>query len=96
MEASREKQQRHRNLPEVLWTDSQDYGADEISDISKTPLFHKTTQSTSEITTLLRVSPQIPFLTSHLNEIPRIRKIRIEIQNTKTAGAHVKICAQSL
>ena len=36
------------------------------------------------------------FLTSHLNEIPRIRKIRIEIQNTKTAGAHVKICAQSL
>jgi len=43
----------------TVWTDSQDYGADEILLTSQITLFHKTTQFTSEITTLFRVPPQL-------------------------------------
>ena len=43
----------------TVWTDSQDYGANEISYTSKTSLFHKTTRFTSEIITLFRVPPQL-------------------------------------
>ena len=43
----------------MVWTDSQDYGADEILLTSQITLFHKTTQFTSEITTLFRVPPQL-------------------------------------
>jgi hypothetical protein len=43
----------------TVWTDSQDYGADEISYTARIALFNKTTQLTSEITTLFRVTPVI-------------------------------------
>ena len=47
-----------------VWTDSQDYGADEILYTSKITLLYKTTRFTSEIITLFRVSPQL-FKASH-------------------------------
>ena len=43
----------------TVWTDSQDYGADEILYTSKITLLYKTTRFTSEIITLFRVSPQL-------------------------------------
>ncbi len=48
----------------TVWTDSQDYGANEISYTSKTSLFHKTTRFTSEIITLFRVPPQLFHLSA--------------------------------
>ena len=43
----------------MVWTDSQDYGAGEILCTSKITLLYKTTRFTSEIITLFRVSPQL-------------------------------------
>ena len=43
----------------MVWTDSQDHGEDEILHTSKTMLFHKTTRFISEIPTLFRVPPQL-------------------------------------
>ena len=43
----------------MVWTNSQDYGADEILHTSKTTLFHKITRFTSEIITLFRIPPQL-------------------------------------
>ena len=43
----------------MVWTDSQDHGEDEILHTSKTMLFHKTTRFISEILTLFRVPPQL-------------------------------------
>ena len=43
----------------MVWTDSQDYGEDEILCTSKITLLYKTTRFTSEIITLFRVSPQL-------------------------------------
>ena len=43
----------------MIRTDSQDYGADEIICTSKITLLYKTTRFTSEIITLFRVSPQL-------------------------------------
>ena len=43
----------------TIWTDSQDYGVDEILHISKKTLFCKITRITSEITTLFRGPPQL-------------------------------------
>ena len=43
----------------MVWTDSQDHGEDEILHTSKTMLFHKTTRFISKILTLFRVPPQL-------------------------------------
>ena len=43
----------------MVWTDSQDHGEDEILHTSKTMLFHKTTRFISKILTLFRVYPQL-------------------------------------
>jgi hypothetical protein len=50
---------RPRNDENTVWTDSQDYGVDEILHISKKTLFCKITRITSEIITLFRVPPQL-------------------------------------
>ena len=52
-------QMRLRINENMVWTDSQDYGVDEILHISKKTLFCKITRITSEITTLFRVPPQL-------------------------------------
>ena len=57
----------------MVWTDSQDYGADEILLTSQITLFHKTTQFTSEITTLFRVPPQL-FLRIDFRDIDKLVK----------------------
>ena len=46
----------------MVWTDSQDYGADEILYTARTVLFDKTGKLMREITTLFGVYPQL-FLT---------------------------------
>jgi hypothetical protein len=46
----------------MVWTDSQDYGADEILYIARTALFNKTNQLIREIIILFEVYPQL-FLT---------------------------------
>ena len=43
----------------MVWTDSQDYGADEILYIARTALFNKTNELIREIITLLMVYPQL-------------------------------------
>jgi hypothetical protein len=46
----------------MVWTDSQDYGADEILYIARTALFDKTNRLMREITILFGVSPVVPQL----------------------------------
>ena len=43
----------------MVWTDSQDYGADEILYIARTALFNKTNQLIREIIILLMVYPPV-------------------------------------
>jgi len=43
----------------MVWTDSQDYDADEILYTARTVLFDKTNQLMREITILFGVSPQL-------------------------------------
>ena len=43
----------------MVWTDSQDYGADEILYIARTALFNKINQLIREITILFEVYPQL-------------------------------------
>ena len=57
----------------MVWTDSQDYGVDEILHISKKTLFCKITRITSEIITLFRVPPQL-FLRIDFRDIDKLVK----------------------
>ena len=50
---------RPRDDENTLWTDSQNYGADEILYTARIALFNKTTQLTSKIITLFKVPPQL-------------------------------------
>ena len=50
---------RHKINENTVWTDFQDYGADEILHTTKTTIVHKMPRFTNEIITLLGVSPQI-------------------------------------
>jgi hypothetical protein len=50
---------RPRDDENTVWTNSQDYRADEILCAIQTAIFHKTTGFTSEITTLFRIPPQL-------------------------------------
>ena len=52
---------RRRRINEnMVWTDSQDYGADEILYIARTALFNKTNQLIREITILFSAYPCFP------------------------------------
>ena len=48
-----------RMTENTVWTDSQDYGADEILYIARTALFNKTNQLIREIIILFEVYPQL-------------------------------------
>ena len=50
---------RRRINENMVWTDSQDYGADEILYIARTALFNKTNQPICEIVILFEVYPQL-------------------------------------
>jgi len=50
---------RRRINENMVWTDSQDYDADEILYTARTVLFDKTNQLMREITILFGVSPQL-------------------------------------
>ena len=50
---------RQRMSENMVWTNSQDYGSDEILFTSKNALFHKITRIANKIITLFRISPQL-------------------------------------
>ena len=55
---------RRRRINEnMVWTDSQDYGADEILYIARTALFNKTNQLIREIVILFMVYPPVDMST---------------------------------
>ena len=55
---------RRRRINEnTIWTDSQDYGADEILYIARTALFNKTNQLIREIIILFMVYPTVDMST---------------------------------
>ena len=55
---------RRRRINEnMVWTDSQDYGVDEILYIARTALFNKTNQLIREIIILFEVYPPVDMST---------------------------------
>ena len=52
-----------RMTENTVWTDSQDYGADEILYIARTALFNKTNQIIREIIILFEVYPPVDMST---------------------------------
>ena len=52
-----------RMTENTVWTDSQDYGADEILYIARTALFNKTNQLIREIIILFEVYPPVDMST---------------------------------
>ena len=52
-----------RMTENTVWTDSQDYGADEILYIARTALFNKTNQLIREIIILFMVYPPVDMST---------------------------------
>ena len=54
----------------MVWTDSQDYGADEILYIARTALFNKTNQLIREIIILFMVSPVVLFTLHKSHQAP--------------------------
>ena len=72
----------------TVWTDSQDYGADEILFTSKNTLFHKTPRIANKITILFGVSPQL-FLKSP-NMPPEQALLNPRCSDVPTGSAHLK------